>query len=369
MKKIYIFYGPKKEFEKRIPTSGYKNLTEVVMEIDADTRILRLRVNEHSDDEKQNLYIKDFVIESSEYGTVKEHVIQNFINFISKFEVENIYIHNPPLQISRQVLKVFKQTEVENFKYKNFNFEHLEEIAKSYSNKIIGQDSVKEKLLTALFPLTRHNNCKPVVLLFYGDTGIGKTETAKFLSQVVGEELFRKQFSMFQNTQAVTYLFGGAHWENSFAKELLDRESNVILLDEFDKAHSSFHSAFYQLFDEGVYEDTNYQLEIKNAIIICTSNYKSENEIKMHLGEAFFSRFDAVISFEKLSLDVKKKIITVQFDRFLQELSIEEKDIVLGKGAQELLLSNASRFNNAREIEKVTREVISRLLINSKLKL
>ena len=43
--------------------------------------------------------------------------------------------------------------------------------------------------------------------------------------------------------------------QKSFAKDLLARDSNVILLDEFDKANSIFHSAFYQLFDEGIFED------------------------------------------------------------------------------------------------------------------
>lgn len=83
------------------------------------------------------------------------------------------------------------------------------------------------------------------------------------------------------------HTFGGAHYEPSFAKELLDRESNVILLDEFDKAYSVFHSAFYQLFDEGIYEDQNYRLELFKSIIICTSNYKSEDDIKSHLGRPF----------------------------------------------------------------------------------
>ena len=72
-------------------------------------------------------------------------------------------------------------------------------------------------------------------MLFYGSSGIGKTETANFISACLEEKIFRKQFSMFQNNQFSTYLFGGAHYEKSFAKDLLDRESNVILLDEFDK--------------------------------------------------------------------------------------------------------------------------------------
>lgn len=77
---------------------------------------------------------------------------------------------------------------------------------------------------------------------------------------------------MYQNNESANYLFGGKYNEKSFAKDLIGRDSNVILLDEFDKAYSVFHSAFYQLFDEGIYEDQNYKVDVRHALIICTSN-------------------------------------------------------------------------------------------------
>nr|WP_237730321.1 AAA family ATPase [Bacillus halotolerans] len=52
------------------------------------------------------------------------------------------------------------------------------------------------------------------------------------------------------------------------------------MLDEFDKAPAVFHSAFYQMFDEGILVDKHYVADISIAIIICTSNYKSREEIK-----------------------------------------------------------------------------------------
>ena len=50
---------------------------------------------------------------------------------------------------------------------------------------------------------------------------------------------------MYQNNEFANYLFGGKYNEKSFAKDLIVRDSNVILLDEFDKAYAVFHSAFY----------------------------------------------------------------------------------------------------------------------------
>ena len=87
------------------------------------------------------------------------------------------------------------------------------------------------------------------MLLFYGNSGIGKTETAQFLTEKIGGQILRKQFSMYQNNESANYLFGGKYNEKSFAKDLIGRDSNVILLDEFDKAYYVFHSSFYQLFD------------------------------------------------------------------------------------------------------------------------
>ena len=86
------------------------------------------------------------------------------------------------------------------------------------------------------------NVLNSVVLLFYGNSGIGKTETAQFLTEKIGGQILRKQFSM--NLQII-YL-AESITKKSFAKDLIGRDSNVILLDEFDKPYSVFHSAFYQ---------------------------------------------------------------------------------------------------------------------------
>lgn len=95
-----------------------------------------------------------------------------------------------------------------------------------------------------------------MVLLFYGPSGVGKTETAKQLSGAMGGGLTRIQFSMFQNQEAFDYVFGAEHSKGSFARDLLGGEANIILLDEFDKVNHGLYNAFYELFDEGVLTDT-----------------------------------------------------------------------------------------------------------------
>ncbi|MBY7141734.1 AAA family ATPase [Virgibacillus sp. NKC19-3] len=309
MNSIIIYYGSKNEFDKVIPES-YRTLTDVVYETDKDRNkhvIFIPGVSEESSEEDR-LFVENFVVTSDEYAGVREHVIINFNNFLGKFDTQNIYLHNPPLQISDQIIRLYPETKIEYQDYSAITLDNLIEINSEYDTKIIGQENVKLNLLQSLFPITLEGRKKPVVILMYGKSGIGKTETAKFISKVIGEPLFRKQFSMYQNNQFATYLFGGAHYEKSFAKDLLDRESNVLLLDEFDKAHPSFHSAFYQLFDEGIYEDQNYYLNLDKAIIICTSNYNNLNEIEEHLGSPIYNRFDKIIHFDDLSNEAKQKI-------------------------------------------------------------
>ncbi|MNW53508.1 Chaperone protein ClpB [compost metagenome] len=233
---------------------------------------------------------------------------------------------------------------------------------------IIGQDNVRELLLGALYPLTKAENRKPIVILFYGPSGVGKTETAKYLSEILEETLFRKQFSMFQSADFSSYLFGGSHFQNCFARDLLERESNIILLDEFDKPHPVFHSAFYQLFDEGVFEDKNYRVEVERAIIICTSNYKSEEDIKQSLGAPVYSRFDTIINFTPLKIDAIKQIISNQFDIQYNSLTESEKKLVDANNLKDKILSRAANMDNARHIRKVIQEAISITLVRQLIK-
>lgn len=367
MNKIIIFYGSKKRFLKQCPNE-YLSLTYLALE--ADRRHKKMEVNikglpssqgidDDEDDEDTRIYVPEFVIDSNEYSGVNEHVIINFANFLSDFKIDNLYLHNPPTQISSQLNRVYGSIIKTIYeKYKTINIPHIKTINESYENRIIGQNEVKIQLLKALFPLTAKRRKKPVVMLFYGNSGIGKTETALYLSSILNEKLFRKQFSMFQNNQFNTYLFGGSYHEPSFAKDLLDRESNVILLDEFDKANPYFHSAFYQLFDEGIYVDSNYHVALDKAIIICTSNYQTIKEIKEKLGIPIYNRFDVIIHFKELSEDAITKI-TQRIYENVSEAYKKDYNFVLDDDIKNKLFLAATKCENAREIQHLVDDLFS----------
>jgi len=206
--------------------------------------------------------------------------------------------------------------------------------------------------------------------MFYGPSGVGKTETAKFVNDILGGELLRKQFSMFQGGDFSSYLFGGTHSEASFAHDLLDRESGVILIDEFDKANPVFHSAFYEFFDEGIFEDKNYKVQLGPAVIICTSNYKNEDEIRRTLGDALYSRFDRFIEFECLSKEEVEQVVDRLTEKFYNQLDNEEKRKLPLSKVKEQTCKIPANINqvNVRKIGKLVEEIISLLLIRLMLK-
>jgi ATP-dependent Clp protease ATP-binding subunit ClpA len=369
MNDVVIYYGPKKGFdnylnEMGVNSSDITTFSYLIRKYDEENREYHLvNTNEEKQKEREKDKIQCLVVYSDEYTSVREHVIINFDGFIANFDIDNLFVHNPPEIISKKILKSYENSKIKNFDYSNLLSNDFVDFHNNFGKHIIGQEIAKKNILVSLYPLLRTSFNKPIVILFYGPSGVGKTETAKFLSSKLGGELFRRQLSMFQNDDFATYLFGGKHYEKSFAKDLLERETNVILLDEFDKANTLFHSAFYQLFDEGIFVDKNYDVRIGKSIIICTSNYLSLEDVKSHLGDPIFSRFDNCIKFEQLDNDSIKKIIELRIDNEYNNLDDEEKKIINKEDVFSLFNSHIGKLQNARRIESLVRDVFSNKLL------
>lgn len=365
MDKILIYYGPKTEFDKLLVRNDVNDenqmtLSKAVRLIDESSRKFVLTQPTQPIPVNPPLIVKNLVSFSDEYASIKMHAILNFDNLFSNFTIDNIFLHNPPQLIANKMQKAFPDiTQIEKYQYKQIDENKIREINSNFDAKIIGQPRAKRSLLRALVHLTNGKQKKPAVILFYGPSGVGKTETAKYLAEVMGGKLFRKQFSMFQNNDYVTYLFGGEHSENSFAKEVLEREANVLLLDEFDKVNPIFHSAFYQLFDEGIFEDNNYSIDAGGAIIICTSNYLSEEEIKNKLGEPIYSRFETCIKYDELSPESVKKIIKICIEREWKTLSPKDKKLIDKATIEKDFNKYLYKITNARMVDNLVKQVIS----------
>ena len=374
IKKIVFFYGPKYNFKRRLPRNrALTTISELAIYSDRKMREHTFKIqSKHSGDaaekQEERLVIPCLVAYSEQYASISESALHSFLSFIDQFEVESLYLLNPPAHIVSQFRGLHSRVRVIKHEYKTLDIEGLKRIDREYPQVIIGQKNVKHRLLTALYPLAAGKLSKPLVLLFYGPTGVGKSETAKYLSEVVGQKLFRRQFSMFHSNEFAPYLFGGRHTGDSLAKDLMERESSVILFDEFDKPNPLFHSAFYQLFDEGVYEDRNYCAEVKNSVILCTSNYASAAEAKERLGAPLFARFDAVIGFGALSAEALGIILEKRCREAVAELTDEERAIVSERELCGSLLPLVSGGDGVRGVMRIVREKISEMLLEAALR-
>ncbi len=364
--RVTIYYGPLSWLHEQLGTKKRQYLLDIVSERDEATRRITHTVEGQTapEDETALSRPRRLVAESADYASLQEHAILNFQGLIRSINPERLVLHNPPAHIHTQLEREFS-TDVKRYTYPKVTRDTLVQFRDGFDGHLVGQADVKETLLAALYPLTTIRRKKPVVLLFYGPSGVGKTETAQFVNGLLGGTLLRKQFSMFHSDKFASYVFGGTHSEGSFARDLLDRESGVILVDEFDKANPVFHSAFYQLFDDGVFEDKNYRVQVGSSLIICTSNYGTENEIRQALGDALYSRFDSLIQFNALSKDEIRQVIERLVDDRYGKLSSDEQAQLDQRDLTATLSPVVDKSGNVRKLGKLVDEVISLKLVRA----
>ena len=131
------------------------------------------------------------------------------------------------------------------------------------------------------------NPSKPIgVFLLAGTSGVGKTETALALAEVLygGEQnVVTINMSEYQEAHTVSSLKGAppgyvGYGEGGVLTEAVRRKPySVVLLDEIEKAHPDVHELFFQVFDKGVMEDgEGRSIDFKNTLILLTSNVGSE---------------------------------------------------------------------------------------------
>ncbi len=367
--RVTIYFGPLSWLHEELGAKEWQYLLDIVnAQDDERRRITHTIEGQEVPSEKQPApRPKKVVAESADYASVQEHAIINFVGLIRSINPEHLVLHNPPARIHTQLAREF-QTEVKRYDYPAITRDTLIAFQEGFQAHLVGQAAVKEALLAALYPLTTGRRSTPMVLMFYGPSGVGKTETAQFVNSLLGGTLLRRQFSMYHSDKFASYLFGGTHSEDSFSRDLLDRQSGVILLDEFDKAHAVFHGAFYQLFDGGIFEDKNYRVEVGPSLIICTSNYGTDEEIRQALGEALYSRFDALVHFGSLTKSEICQVIDRIFAKNYAALEPEEQRLLDAGELKPKLYRLAEGSGNVRKLGKMIEGAIALKLVRAVLR-
>lgn len=369
VREIIIFKGSKRDFDKlvydTVGENSYTPFMELIQKYNA-----RLRPNESGVREQElgeKIPVDYCVVKADDYGSVLPHVLSNFSTIITlNCDIDCLLVHNPPRRVEES-LRVYDASIIENKEsdYQNISREKLKGIFKKLNSDILGQRECKKQMITGLYKLYKEQTNKPVILMFYGPSGVGKTESAKCISRSLGGELLRIQFSMMQTGEAFNYVFGSEHSNSSLAKDMLSRESNIILIDEFDKVDPRFYNAFYELFDEGRYVDTNYEVDLKHTIFICTSNFLNEEMIKANLGPAMYSRFSEFIKFEELDNAQKQIIIDKWYDEVKSKLDNDEIETIDSTNILKWFSDNVERYNNIRILKMKLENAIYRKLAES----
>ncbi|MDX9842993.1 MAG: type VI secretion system ATPase TssH [Aquabacterium sp.] len=164
--------------------------------------------------------------------------------------------------------------------------------------RVIGQDhalaAIAQRVRTARAGLEDPNKPKGV-FLFVGPSGVGKTETALALADILygGERnLITINMSEYQEAHSVSGLKGSppgyvGYGEGGVLTEAVRRKPySVVLLDEVEKAHPDVLEMFFQVFDKGLMDDAEgREIDFRNTVIILTSNAGSQ-----HIMQACFQQ-------------------------------------------------------------------------------
>lgn len=359
---ITVSYEPEHIFKNKIKKK-YKDIVYL------DDLILYLY-----DEKKESITDKNkieqaeaIVFTSANASRLNVHVFEMIPHILNQITNKKIYINNPPniLLTSLELIDDIKHEP--KFFYESIDEQKIIELMKEFDKEIIGQDLAKNSILRSLIKMQwRKNSKKPLVLMFHGRPGIGKTETAKFLARkLYNGEIVREQMSMASNENSIKYYKSTEHTQDSFSKKLMNRTSNLILLDEFALAHPVILSAFFELFDEGIYTDSNYTVNMKNSIIICTSNILSREEMYNNIDEALLSRFDNFIEFAPFTEKEKEIIVLKIIKEIKKDMIKEHKQMIDWDKTTHIIQTKIKEFTNMRNIRSYIEDYLANEILSS----
>jgi ATP-dependent Clp protease ATP-binding subunit ClpA len=216
---------------------------------------------------------------------------------------------------------------------------------------VFGQDGAIEKLASAI-KLSRaglRDPEKPIgSYLFTGPTGVGKTEVARQLANIMGIPLQRFDMSEYMERHSVSRLIGAppgyvGYDQGGLLTDAVDQQPHaVLLLDEIEKAHPDLFNILLQVMDNGRLTDHHGKtVDFRNIILIMTTNAGASDMARETIGfgnltregedgEAvkkmftpeFRNRLDAVVPFAYLPTEVVARVV----DKFILELELQLAD-------------------------------------------
>jgi ATP-dependent Clp protease ATP-binding subunit ClpC len=264
------------------------------------------------------------------------------------------------------------------------------------SRHVVDQDEAIAKLSrlvrTAKLGLDLNPNRPDGVFLFVGPTGVGKTELARCLAELLfgdKEKLIRIDMSEYMERISTSRLIGtapgyvGYYDQNQLTDQVRKNPYCVVLFDEVEKADPQVLNLFLQIFDAGRLTDGKGRtVRFHHATIIMTSNVGTDlfSRHKVGYGEGgrrrveeeeilkavreqftpeFLNRVDEVVIFESLTPQSLCQIVDLQLEDLVKRLSHQGKAFVLEGDAREFLAREGYSFEyGARNLGRTLRRYV-----------
>ena len=268
----------------------------------------------------------------------------------------------------------------------------LKNLEMELKRMVFGQDKAIEQLASAI-KLARAGLREPEKpignYLFSGPTGVGKTEVAKRLAEVLGVKLLRFDMSEYMERHSVSRLIGAPPGYVGFDQgglltDGVDQSPYcVLLLDEIEKAHPDLFNILLQVMDHGKLTDNNGKsVDFRNVVLIMTTNAGAQDMARSAMGftrnvregddtEAitkmftpeFRNRLDAVVSFGHLPAAVVRKVVEKFVLQLEAQLSERQVNIEISSEAADWLAEKGyDQQMGARPLARVIQEHIKKPL-------